>query len=103
MGFVRVPPMLATIGTMLLYSGIGMAITGGRGVVGFPDAFMVFGNARFVGIPVPLLLMILVFIVIGLALERTVWGRSVYLVGEQLCGGAFFRESAPRKPLSSPI
>lgn len=88
-GFVRVPPMLATIGTMLLYSGIGMAITGGRGVVGFPDAFMVFGNARFMGIPVPLLLMILVFIVIGLALERTVWGRSVYLVGSNYVAALF--------------
>ncbi|MEN3185895.1 MAG: ABC transporter permease [Atribacterota bacterium] len=88
-GFIRVPPMLATIGTMLLYSGIGMAITGGRGVVGFPDAFMVFGNARLMGIPAPLLLMILVFIGVGLALERTVWGKSVYLVGSNYVAALF--------------
>ena len=88
-GVVRVPPMLATIGTMMLYSGIGMAITGGRGVVGFPEVFMVIGNARFLGIPIPLLIMFVVFMALSLALEHTVWGRSVYLVGSNYVAALF--------------
>jgi len=88
-GLVRVPPMLATIGTMMLYSGIGMAITGGRGVVGFPEAFLVIGNARFLGIPIPLLIMFVVFFLTNFALERTVWGKSVYLVGSNYVAALF--------------
>ncbi|MGC8778833.1 MAG: ABC transporter permease, partial [Candidatus Caldatribacteriaceae bacterium] len=88
-GIVRVPPMLATIGTMMLYSGIGMAITGGRGVVGFPEAFLVIGNARFLGIPIPLLIMFVVFFLVSLALEHTIWGKSVYLVGSNYVAALF--------------
>ena len=88
-GYVRIPAMLATIGTMMFFTGIGMAITGGRGVVGFPDIFMLFGNARFIGVPVPLLIMFVVFALVAFALELTVWGQSVYLVGNNYIAALF--------------
>lgn len=86
---IRVPPVVATIGTMMFYSGIGMAITGGRGIVGFPELFMVFGNSRVLGIPLSLIFMLIAFAVIAFALRRTVWGRSVYLVGSNYTTALF--------------
>jgi len=86
---MRVPPVVATIGTMMFYSGIGMAITGGRGVVGFPELFMVFGNSRVLGIPLSLIFMLIAFAVIAFALRRTVWGRSVYLIGSNYTTALF--------------
>ncbi|HHT08820.1 MAG TPA: ABC transporter permease [Atribacter sp.] len=88
-GYIRIPAMLATIGTMLFYTGVGMAITGGRGVVGFPEIFMLFGNSRFLGLPIPLLIMFIIFALVALALEHTVWGRSVYLVGNNYIAALF--------------
>jgi simple sugar transport system permease protein len=87
--FIRVSPVVATIGTMMFYTGIGMAITGGRGIVGFPDLFMVFGNSRLLGVPLSLILMLLAFAVIAFALRRTVWGRSVYLLGSNYTAALF--------------
>lgn len=78
---VGVPPILATLGTMMFYSGIGMAITGGNGIVGFPDAFQIFGNARILGFPIPLIMIITAFVVMSIVLNKTVWGNSLYFVG----------------------
>jgi simple sugar transport system permease protein len=88
-GFVRVPPILATIGTMLLYAGTGMAITGGRGVVGFPESFMVFGNSSILGIPFSFVLMLIAFVITFLFLKKSVWGKSVYLIGSNYVAALF--------------
>ncbi len=84
-----VPAILATLATMLLYSGIGMAITGGQGVVGFPDAFMVIGNARVLGIPLPLIVMLIGFLVVIFLVNSTAWGKSLYLLGENRIAALF--------------
>jgi len=84
-----VPAILATIGTMMLYSGIAMAITGGQGVVGFPDEFRFVGNGNLLGFPIPLMLMLVAFAVIITALRFTGWGRSLYLFGESKVAALF--------------
>ena len=78
---VGVPPILATLGTMMFFSGIGMAVTGGNGIVGFPESFQIIGNATILGFPIPLVMIIVAFIVMSLILNKTVWGNSLYFVG----------------------
>ena len=85
----EVPAILATIGTMMLYSGIAMAITGGQGVVGFPNEFRFIGNGTLVGLPFPMLLMIAAFAVLAIFLRGSVWGRSIYLYGENKVASLF--------------
>jgi len=84
-----VPAILATIGTMMLYSGIAMAITGGQGVVGFPDEFRFVGNGNLVGLPIPMLFMLVAFAVLAGALRYTGWGKSLYLFGESKVAALF--------------
>lgn len=79
--YVGLPPMLATLGTMLLYEGITLTITKGFVISGMPDIFVEFNYAKILGIPLPLLTMIAVLIIVGIILERRPFGRTLYLIG----------------------
>ncbi len=77
----QVSSLIATLGTMTLYSGIGMALTGGRSVVGFPDSFTAGGIATIGGLPLIFIAFVLILSVMALILERTGEGRQLYLFG----------------------
>ncbi len=76
-----VSSLIATLGTMTLYSGIGMAITGGRSVVGFPESFTSIGILTIYGIPVIFIGFIVVLIIMSVLLSKTGNGRQLYLFG----------------------
>ncbi len=42
--YLRLPPILATLGTMQLFSGLGIVITGGPAITGLPQWYTSFGN-----------------------------------------------------------
>ena len=44
-------------------------------------AFNAIGSMRILGIPFPAILMVVCFVIFGFILARTVFGRSVYMVG----------------------
>lgn len=98
-----VPPILATIGTMLFYRGVAMALTGGKGVVGFPDQYAFVGNGSIAGFPFPLLLVLVAFLVVGLLLRNTAWGKSVYFVGENTSAARFSGIAVSRTLVASYI
>ena len=79
--FIGIPAILATLGTMILYTGIGMAITEGVGVVGFPEQFLWIGSGKIGIFPIPLLLFTVGAAVVALLLNRTAFGQSLYLFG----------------------
>lgn len=81
--------VLATIGTMMLFAGIAMILTGGSGVVGFPPEFGFIGNDSVAGIPFPFLLMVVAFIVVGILLKTSRWGKSLYLFGSNPVASRF--------------
>ncbi len=79
--FVGIPAILATLGTMTFYTGIGMAVTQGVGVVGFPEQFLAIGSGKIGLLPFPLLIFAAAVIIVSLILNKTVFGQSVYLFG----------------------
>lgn len=79
--WVGVSPILATLGTMTLISGLNILLSNGTVISGFPAAIQFLGNATVVGIPVALLLFLLVAVLLWVLLEHTTLGRSLYLVG----------------------
>lgn len=86
---IGVHSVLTTIGTMMFFAGIGMVLTGGRGIVGFPGAFAFVGNGSILGIPFPFLLMLVAFGVLGYLLKASRWGRSLYLLGSNPVASRF--------------
>ncbi len=79
--FLNIPPILATLGTMTLFEGIGLNITKGGSISGFPQSFFAVGNENIFGIPIPLIIFIFAAIFVFLMLEKTAWGEKVYVVG----------------------
>ncbi len=79
---IGVSPILVTLGTMILFEGINLSITKGHSISGFPSAYNLIGNGYFFGlVPVSLVIMIVLIIVTTVLLNKTKWGRSVYMVG----------------------
>ncbi|GFN23264.1 ABC transporter permease [Thermanaeromonas sp. C210] len=79
--YVGVSPILVTLGTMTLFEGVSLWLTKGGAVSGFPEGFQWIGNGYVGFIPVPILIFIIFAVLTGILLERTAWGRSVYMFG----------------------
>ena len=76
-----IPAMLATLGTMEIYSGLGVALTSGAAVFGLPEEFAVIGAGYILGIPIPLIIFVAVMVVFTIMLQRKKFGLELYLMG----------------------
>lgn len=79
--WIGVSPIVLTLGSMILFEGIALRLTKGGSISGFPEGYYFFGGESFGFIPVPMIIFILAVIVTSILLNRTAWGRSVYMVG----------------------
>ncbi|MFC3210085.1 ribose ABC transporter permease [Planomicrobium okeanokoites] len=79
----KVAPFIATLATMTIYRGITLVYTEGRPVSGIGDggAFQMLGRGYFLGIPIPVVTMIISFLILYFILKKTTFGRRVYAVG----------------------
>ncbi len=78
---VGIPPILATLGSGLVFTGIAIVITDGKAIVGLPSAFSVVGNGAIAGIPVPLLIFAAAAAFLAYVLEGTGLGLKIYMLG----------------------
>lgn len=78
---VKIPPLIVTLGMMTSLRGVAYLITGGLPVFGFPESFTVLGQGYLWVIPIPVIIMICVFIVGYLVLNKFTIGRYIYGVG----------------------
>lgn len=80
-GFLRLPAILATLGTMQVVGGLGVVITGGPAVTGLPDWYAATVNAAPGGLPVALIVFIVVLVALGLLLRFSSAGVQARLYG----------------------
>ncbi|WP_313081889.1 ABC transporter permease [Atlantibacter sp.] len=78
---VRVSPILATLGIMTLLNGINIVISRGSSITNFPEYILSINSSNVLGIPTPLLVFIAVAIVMWIILEKSAFGRTIYLIG----------------------
>lgn len=78
---LRIPAMIATLGTMYMARGLVLVITKGSPVFPLPDAFGAFGRGYLLGIPYVVLIAALLSVIAHLVLTRTTYGRKVYAIG----------------------
>jgi ribose transport system permease protein len=80
---LRIPPIIATLSTSFIVQSIDISY--GRGLqVKPPPGFAAFTDWRLVGIPVFVLLILFASIIAAVALNRTVYGRSVLAIGQNM-------------------
>ncbi|HEV3358107.1 MAG TPA: ABC transporter permease [Pseudonocardiaceae bacterium] len=82
----RVPPFIGTLGTLGVFTAIGLKYANGQTLTPKPGSLLLwtgqpieFGSFH---ITVGVLLMILLYLLLGYALGRTAWGKHVYAVGD---------------------
>ncbi len=78
------PPFIITLATMLIARGLALRFNEGRpiAVPAGQDAFLALGNARVRdALPVPVLVMLMVFVVMAVLLHRTRFGQHLYAIG----------------------
>ena len=85
----RIPALITTLGTLTIIRGIGFTLTGGLPVFGFPkqkflgfnEGVQAIGKGYVLGVPVPVIIMVLVFVLGWVFLYRTYFGRYIYAIG----------------------
>jgi len=85
----KVPPLIATLGTLALYRGIAEGISEARSVRGYPDWFYVLGQGDVLGVPTQLWLLLIVAVVAAIILGTTTWGRATYAIGSNETAARF--------------
>lgn len=73
--------LVVTIGMLSVYSGLNLFITEGRTIVGLPDQVTFLGTGQVLGLPVPLWVMLGIFILMVFLTTKTIYGRRLYAVG----------------------
>ena len=76
-----IPPFIATLGMMTLLRGCVLVYTKGSPISIGSDAYKFFGKGTVAGIPVPVIILIVLFILAHIILIKTGYGRSVYAFG----------------------
>ena len=83
-----VPPFIATLGTLYIARGAALLLSGGktfpslggtlsRGNTGFPEL----GQRFFIGLPLPVWIMLILFAAAAVIAVRTPFGRQIYAIG----------------------
>ena len=76
-----IPPFIVTLASMNIAKGIALVYTQGAPIRCMTDAFK-FPGAGYVGpVPTPVILMLIVFVIAALMINRTQLGRHIYAVG----------------------
>lgn len=78
---LRISPLIATLGMLTILRGAALVYTDGSDQLVSDQAFKWFSAGRVVGIPAPIVLMIVVLLVAAHLLHRAAYGRHLLAVG----------------------
>lgn len=78
---LRLNPLIVTLGTMSIYGGAALVMTGGLSKPLIVQGFNWLGSGRVSGIPIPLIIMIAFCIASWWVMSKTRFGREIYASG----------------------
>ena len=79
---VGVNSMIATIGTMFVWRGIGYTLSNGESMLAMDPFIDYIGRGfLFKVIPFPIVILIVVFVITYVIMDLSKWGRKIYAVG----------------------
>ncbi len=74
-------PMIVTLATLQILKGISYIITGAIPVFGFTEGFKVIGQGYLGPIPIPIIIMLVLYVIAYIILTYTSFGQSIYAIG----------------------
>lgn len=87
--FIEVPPILTTLGTMLFFQGIALIVSQGGSVSSFPEPFLFLGNGVVLGVPAPMIILVILSVVMHIVLMRYEFGRQIYRIGRNKVAASY--------------
>ena len=78
---IGINPLIATIGTQFVIRGIAYIAIDSREIIIRNDNFLFIGQGDIGGVPMPAIVMVGCFVVVGFILKMTVFGRHMYAMG----------------------
>lgn len=78
---LQIPPLITTLAMMTSIRGVAYLITGGMPIFGFKSDILFLGQGYVGFIPVPVIVMVIVFIIGIVFVQNTRYGRYIYGVG----------------------
>lgn len=81
-GIMKIPPMIATLAMMNMTRGLQTVLSRGTTITGLPESFLFIGQGNvFSAIPIPAIIIIVMYVLASWFMNHTVTGRSIYVVG----------------------
>jgi ribose transport system permease protein len=78
---LRIPPFIATYGMLWILHGVTYWFMNGETIYGFPPAFRALGSGHWLGVPLPVYLMLVILLAGTVLTQYTTWGQEVYATG----------------------
>jgi ribose/xylose/arabinose/galactoside ABC-type transport system permease subunit len=78
---VRIPDFIATLGTLTALRGLAFIASGGFAIRSTDPRLSWFGSGEIAGLPAPVVLTVVAFVLVGLMLRTTTLGRAFFAVG----------------------
>jgi ribose/xylose/arabinose/galactoside ABC-type transport system permease subunit len=75
------PPFIATLSNMTIARGFALVYANGRNFVIVHEGFLRIGKGSFLGIPIPVWILLIVCVIAYIVLNFTVFGRHIYAFG----------------------
>lgn len=79
--YVRFQPFIATLASMAIGRGIALAYSNGKPYPIKDTSFIAIGQGYFLGIPIPIILLVIVVAVGLITLKMTTFGRYIFAIG----------------------
>ncbi|XBX07530.1 ABC transporter permease [Enterocloster clostridioformis] len=79
--YVRFQPFIATLASMAIGRGIALAYSNGKPYPIEDPSFIAIGQGYFLGIPIPIILLVIVVAVGLITLKMTTFGRYIFAIG----------------------
>jgi simple sugar transport system permease protein len=76
---IGITPILATLATGSVYTGLSFVLTGGPAITTTQLAFI--GNGTILGLPIPVIVFIVLAVAYSIMLNRSAFGFNVYMLG----------------------
>ena len=77
----RIPPFIATLGAYTSIRGLALLYTGGRPISDLTDGYNFIGQGAVLGIPVPIILLVVMSVITHILYANTKFGKYIYAIG----------------------
>ena len=78
---IKMPPFISTLAMMSIARGIALMMTSGRPIFNLPESFSFLGGGFLWGIPIPIIIMLIIYLLAHISLTYTKSGLYFYAIG----------------------